>query len=204
MGAWLDRVPQCREELGPTWHLVYLGHLVERQGVGTLLQTTARLAQYGRPVHLDIIGQGPLRERLETMAYDLGIAERVTFHGFVHRHQDVERLLAAATVGCAPYVESDDSFTQYADPGKLKAYLGAGLPIVTTRVAPNADSLARDAGALVTSHSPETLAAAIEEIHANAALWAVRRRDAIGYAQQFDWPRILRTPLAAVGLLSRE
>ena len=108
------------------------------------------------------------------------------------------------TVGCAPYVESDDSFTQYADPGKLKAYLGAGLPIVTTRVAPNADSLARDAGALVTSHSPETLAAAIEEIHANAALWAVRRRDAIGYAQQFDWPRILRTPLAAVGLLSRE
>jgi len=202
MGAWLDRVPQCREQLGSRWHLVYMGHLVERQGVGTLLQAVAQLVQRGRPVHLDVIGRGPLRERLEALAHDLGIASSVTFHGLVPRHEDVERLLAAGTAGCAPYVESDDSFTQYADPGKLKAYLGAGLPIVTTRVAPNANALARDAGALVTSHSPDALAAAIEEIHADAGLWAARRRDAIAYAQQFDWPRILRAPLADVGLVS--
>lgn len=34
-------------------------------------------------IHLDILGQGGLRTELESLASDLGVADRVTFHGFV-------------------------------------------------------------------------------------------------------------------------
>jgi len=51
------------------------------------------------------------------------------------------QLLSSASIGLATYLESEESFTQFADPGKLKNYLAAGLPIVMTRVPYNADSL---------------------------------------------------------------
>lgn len=44
--------------------------------------------------------------------------------------------LARSKVGLAIYRPSPTSSKQYCDPGRIKAYLAAGLPVVTTRVAP--------------------------------------------------------------------
>jgi glycosyltransferase involved in cell wall biosynthesis len=114
MGAWLERVPVTPEDGYDARRVVFLGHLVARQGVSTLLGAIAALRERGVQVAADVVGRGPLEQALRAEAAEFGLDESVTFHGFVPRHEDVERILAAASVGLAPYEAG--SFTQYADP----------------------------------------------------------------------------------------
>lgn len=178
MGAWIDRVPTTTIESFRQGRVVFLGHLVERQGVATLLDALA-----GRPA--DVIGTGPLETTLRARA------KNVTFHGYVADHREVERLLSRAAVAVAPYRQSDDTFTRYADPGKLKAYLAAGLPIVLTDVPPNARELATKAGAQIVADDPAALADGISRALASPDEWRSRHEAALAYARGFDWNVLL-------------
>ena len=174
MGAWLDRVPTTSDASFERGHVVFLGHLVERQGVATLLDALG-----DRPG--DVIGTGPLEDELRARGGN------VTFHGYVADHREVERLLSGGAVAVAPYRQTEDSFTRYADPGKLKAYLAAGLPIVLTDVPPNARDLERDAGAEVVADDSAAIRAAVERLLASRSEWTGRREAALAYARRFDW-----------------
>ncbi len=197
MGAWLDRLSTTPEDGHAAQRVVFLGHLVERQGVSALL---AALASLDEGVVADVIGRGPMLEPLREEAARLGIAERVTFHGYVPRHEDVEALLAAASVGVAPY--EPGSFTSYADPGKLKSYLAAGLPIVTTTVPPNARALEQAGAAVIVEGSPAELAAAIARLLGAPEEWRAGRAAALRLARDYDWPVIFDDALARVGFHS--
>ena len=175
MGAWVGRVPTTQPEGFERRRVVFLGHLVARQGVQTFLDAVALLDD----VEADVIGTGPLEQELR----DRG-PSAVTFHGYVDDHREVERLLSKASVAVAPY---EQSFTQFADPGKLKAYLAAGLPIVLTDVPPNARELEREGGAEVVAGDARSLADAVVRAHASTEQWQGRRAAALAYAKRFDW-----------------
>jgi glycosyltransferase involved in cell wall biosynthesis len=185
MGAWLARVPKT--EAFASRRVVFLGHLVARQGVELLLEALALLED----VTADVIGGGPLERELRRRATELGLGDAVRFHGFVSDHRDVERLLAEAALAVAPYRPERDSFTRYADPGKLKAYLAAGLPIVLTDVPPNAQELAREAGAEIAAFEADAFANAISIGLADAEQWQERRDAALSYVSRFDWEALL-------------
>lgn len=184
MGAWLDRVPTTEPEGYANRRAVFLGHLVERQGVDVLLDALARCR-----VAADVIGTGPLEGELRDRAAALGV--EVAFHGYVADHREVERILSTAAVAVAPYRRSNDTFTRYADPGKLKAYAAAGLPIVMTDVPPNARELEAEAGADVVADEATALAAAIERALSSPESWRARRAAALAYARRFDWNVLL-------------
>jgi glycosyltransferase involved in cell wall biosynthesis len=179
MGAWVDRAPTTPADGFERRRAVFLGHLVPRQGVGTFLAALKLLDD----VEADVIGSGPLEQELRERA-----PGTVTFHGYVGDHREVERLLSEASVAVAPY---EQSFTQFADPGKLKAYLAAGLPIVLTDVPPNARELEREAGAEIVAAGARALADAIARAHASPEQWQARRVAALAYAQRFDWNTLL-------------
>jgi glycosyltransferase involved in cell wall biosynthesis len=180
MGAWTERVPTTTPDGSTARRVVFLGHLVPRQGVETLLRALAQC-----DVAADIIGTGPLEGALRALALELDVD--ATFHGYVADHRGVERLLSAASLAVAPYRRSDDTFTRYADPGKLKAYVAAGLPIVMTDVPPNARELAAEAGAEIIDDDASALAAGIERGLASPQRWLARRDAALAYARRFDW-----------------
>jgi glycosyltransferase involved in cell wall biosynthesis len=198
MGAWLDRVPTTPPLGHETRTVVFLGHLVPRQGVQLLVEAMALLPD----VKAEIIGRGPLEEELPREAARLGLGERVHFHGFVEDHREVERILAEASVAAAPYEPDPGSFSRFADPGKLKAYLAAGLPILLTDVPPNAQELAARGGAELVPFSAEGLAAAVERLLAAPEEWQRRREAALLLAHEFDWPAILHPALESVGFVS--
>ena len=175
MGAWVDRAPTTPTDGVERRRAVFLGHLVPRQGVSTFLAALDLLDD----IEADVIGGGPLEEELRRSA-----PSTVTFHGYIEDHRDVERLLSEGSVAIAPY---EESFTQFADPGKLKAYLAAGLPIVLTDVPPNARELEREAGAEIVAAGARALADAIARAHASPEQWQARRAAALAYAQRFDW-----------------
>jgi glycosyltransferase involved in cell wall biosynthesis len=193
MGAWLDRVPTVPEDAHAARRVVYLGHLVERQGVDVLLDAIERLPD----TSLDVVGTGPDEPLLRRRAAALG--GRARFHGFVEDHREVEQLLATASVAAAPY-RGGETMTAYADPGKLKAYLAAGLPIVLTDVPPNARELEREAGATVVEPDAAALAAAIAAVLDDAARWRERRVAALAYVRRFDWDQLLRDALPRLGV----
>ena len=200
MGAWLDRTPTAAADGHARRRVVFLGHLVPRQGVATLLDALAILDARGEKVVADVIGTGPDEPMLRARVHTLGLESTVRLHGFVADHREVERLLAASSIGIAPYEPSETTFTRHADPGKLKAYVAAGLPIILTDVPPNAHELARKAGAVLVRYEPLAIADAIAAGLASAERWGQRRADALRYARGFDWAVLLPDALAKLGL----
>lgn len=203
MGAWLDRVPTTTADGVERRQVVFLGHLVERQGVDVLLDALALLNNRDETLTAAVIGGGPLERELRQGAETLRLGNVVRFHGFVPDHRVVERLLADASVAVAPYRPDESSFTRYADPGKLKAYAAAGLPIVVTDVPPNAGGLEREAGAEVVPYDAAAIAEAISRALASPERWRERRSLALAYARRFDWEALLDGLLMKLALEPR-
>lgn len=200
IGTWLDRVPTVPEDGCGRRRVVFIGHLVERMGGRTVVEALGLLARRGVAVTGDIAGRGPEEDALRARAAELGLGDRLTFHGFISGHERLEALLATASVALAPYSTTVESFTRYADPSKLKSYLGAGLPILLTDVPPNAAELAAHGGAEVVADTPEAFADAIERLLADEDQWRRRRAAALDYVKRFDWDVVLCEAFAPLGI----
>ncbi|RIE00639.1 glycosyltransferase family 4 protein [Cohnella faecalis] len=97
MGAFLDHperiqvIPNGYDEkrFKPISHdnevaqLVTVCRLVPAKGLDILLQGCAELRKRNRPFVLHMIGDGPIREELETMAQKLGIYDDTIFYGYM-------------------------------------------------------------------------------------------------------------------------
>jgi glycosyltransferase involved in cell wall biosynthesis len=182
--------------------VLFLGHLVHRQGVAMLLEAFDVLARRGVDFNAEIAGGGPLLETLQERARGLGLADRVTFTGFIDGHRQLEEFVASGSVAVAPYDKAEESFTRFADPSKVRAYMAAGLPVVMTDVPPNADELAAEGGAELADYTAESLADGIERALASPDDWRRRHEAALGYARRFGWEEILGRVMARVGFNS--
>jgi len=85
--------------------LVVLGRLVPHKRVDLVLHTVHALAAERPGLRLDVCGQGPDRPRLEALAHDLGLADRVCFHGFLPEADKRALLRRAVLHVCASDVE---------------------------------------------------------------------------------------------------
>jgi glycosyltransferase involved in cell wall biosynthesis len=76
-------------------HFCFFGRLVPQKGIEWLLHA---VAQVKTPMHLDIGGEGPQEVELRALVARLGIAERVTFHGWVNEAKVTDLMHAARAV----------------------------------------------------------------------------------------------------------
>jgi glycosyltransferase involved in cell wall biosynthesis len=109
--------------------------LSPRMGHGMLLRAFARVADAQANAELFVAGDGPLRAELEREAADLGIADRVTFLGYV---PDEELPRAYATADC--FVLPTRKLEGFGL-ATLEA-LASGTPVVTTPVGGTTEVLA--------------------------------------------------------------
>jgi glycosyltransferase involved in cell wall biosynthesis len=199
IGAWLDRLPTAPEDGWRARRVIFLGHLVPRQGVARMVDALELLAKRGVEFEVEIAGRGPEETALKARVSRAGLDSRVRFVGFLSDHQDVEAFVASSSVAVAPYDTEVESFTRYADPSKLRSYTAAGVPVVLTDVPPNAHELAEKAGAEVVPYTAEGLADGIERALGPAEEWQRRRSAALEYSKGFDWSVIVPEALAKVG-----
>jgi teichuronic acid biosynthesis glycosyltransferase TuaC len=78
-----------------------VGYLIQRKGLRDLIAAVGRLRRGGRPVHLAIVGDGPLRDALVQQATADGVADLVHFLGRVE-HARVLALMARADLFALP------------------------------------------------------------------------------------------------------
>jgi glycosyltransferase involved in cell wall biosynthesis len=76
---------QSIDPVRTSFDVLTVGRLVEAKRVETLLRAVGLL----NGVRLGVVGDGPERDRLESLATDLGITDRVTFLGFLDEYDDV-------------------------------------------------------------------------------------------------------------------
>jgi glycosyltransferase involved in cell wall biosynthesis len=177
-----------------------MGHIVERQGVAHVIRAMSILIKSDPEITLDIVGGGPDETEMKQLAIELELIDHISFRGFVDDHKDVERFLSEASIGVAPYTKISSNFTLTSDPGKVKAYLGASLPIVLTDVPPIAKQLESRGVALLVDDTPESIAAAIERYLKSEKLWDSARRSSAEMAKDYDWDSILATKLRNMDL----
>jgi len=115
--------------------LGFTGFVRDWHGVDRVIRWMATAAAPGN-VHLVIVGDGPVRQDLESLARQLGLSERVTFTGVIHRDQ-VPDWVAAFDIALQPAV------VPYASPLKLMEYLVLGKAIIAPRT-PNLLEVLRD------------------------------------------------------------
>jgi glycosyltransferase involved in cell wall biosynthesis len=199
MGAWLERVPVAPDDAWRKRRILFLGHLVPRQGVGMLIDALGILARRKVDFTAEIAGHGPLLDELKQQASRLGLDEQLAFVGFIGDHQRLEEFVASGSIAVAPYDIAEDSFTRFADSSKVRAYMAGGLPVVMTDVPPNADELAAEGGAELVPYTPEGLANGIDLVLSSPEEWKRRRDAALAYAKRFDWKEIVGRAMTAVG-----
>jgi len=185
-GSWTERIQRYSWEKCKQHQLVFMGILLEKQGVQLVLQAIPDIVKKLPDFHFVIIGGGPYRDELETLVKKLKIEKYCTFTGKIPDHQDLEKVIAQSGVAVAPYIAKLDTWTYYADPGKVKTYLACGVPVVLTDLPWNAKAIQEaNAGVIVEEDSSEIATAVITLMKANnGQSW---RENASEYAKNYSY-----------------
>lgn len=176
---WVPSPPRPRPMHRPA-RLVHVGSLTPVKGHATLLRAVAVLARQGRSLHLDLVGLDVSGGEVPRLAQDLGIADRVTFHGVLPQARVV------------PVVSGADlmvvSSRHEAGPVAFLEAAAVGVPSVGTAVGHLRD-LSPQGSITVDIGDAEALAREIECLLSDDA----RRLAIAGHAQRFalaedaDW-----------------
>ncbi|MEW6270788.1 MAG: glycosyltransferase, partial [Thermodesulfobacteriota bacterium] len=199
----LFRTDGPREERPPGLRrIVAIGRLVERKGVGDVIEALAELPDVelvvaGGPPAAELAGD-PEAGRLAALARKLRVASRVDLRGGIAR-ADVPPLLRSADLAvCVPWYEPFGIVP-------LEA-MACGVPVVASAVGGLLDSVVDgDTGIHVPARSPRALAAALLEL-----LRDEDRRRRLGEAgaararRLYGWDRVGAATLATYrGILAR-
>lgn len=109
--------------------LLFVGRLVRRKGVDRLLRALASLTDMSW--RLEIVGFGPEREPLETLAGELGLGDRVAFLGRVS-HAELGAAYRRASVFVLPATLDEREDTEGLGVVLLEA-MSYGVPVLATR-----------------------------------------------------------------------
>ncbi|MDT7738518.1 MAG: alpha,6-mannosyltransferase [Mycobacterium sp.] len=162
--------------------LVHCGRLSVEKRADRSIDAVAALCDAGIEARLVVVGDGPLRARLQRQAARLPI----DFTGFVSDRHTVAELLASADVALAP--GPHETFGLAA----LES-LACGTPAVVSRTSALGEIITADSGALA-DNNPASIAEAVAAIVSRPE--EHRRAGARRRAEMFTWQR------AAVGMLT--
>lgn len=169
--------------------IVYMGGLLKSKGAELFIPIAEGLARRGVNFEFVIVGGGPYRAELEAEAVRRGLGKKIRVLGYVDDFNEVMDLLKNCGVALAPYYPEDrNNFSYYADAGKLKSYLGCGLPIVVTDVPPFAKVLAKKGAGLIAKYDASDFAEKIARIIRRQSAF---RKKAAALGREFDWDRVL-------------
>lgn len=110
---------------GARYVAIYLGIMGTQDGVDILLRAIRALDR--EDVHLLLVGDGPELRALQQLARDLGIADRVTFTGFL-RGDRLVAALSSADIGVCP--DPCNGFNDLLTMNKVLEYMAMELPCV--------------------------------------------------------------------------
>ncbi len=190
LGNRYSEIPKLPfEKIDPNL-IVFLGSLTHEQGLSTMLEAMPKLRQEMPVVKLRIIGDGPESSSLKRLAVERSISDSVEFTGFIEDDLRATELVAEGAVGIAPYAQTADTYKRFADPGKVKIYLAAGLPGVISRVPRVAKLIEESEAGIAVEPDAANLANALSGLLSSPERLRKFRSNAAALGRRFDWDAI--------------
>ncbi len=183
---------QAREQLGlhggPI--LLCVGNLLTHKGQALLIEAMPLLLARHPQATLQLIGEGPDRQRLEHLAAQLGVAQQVRFVGTVPNTELLNWYSAADVSLLASEREGWANV--------LLESMACGTPVIATDVGGSAEVIGGScAGRLLLQRSPAALAESIAALLADMPT----REQVRAYAEGFGWQQTSDAQLALFGRL---
>ena len=152
---------------GDALHAVTVARMTPRKGVDRAIRAVAAAQSHGLPIILHIVGDGPMRQDLESLAQELGMGETVIFHGEMGNPY--------------PYIKQADLFllTSYheAAPMVIEEARCLGVPVLSTEIISTKEMVTEAEAGWVCDNDQQALNEALCRVAADReALTAVRDR----------------------------
>ncbi len=143
--------PSKKKPSFPPFHWAAVGDLKPIKQVDLLIKAFRLVSEKKKEdFHLHIIGYGPEQKSLEWLTRELGLENKVTFHGYLSPSAIPEALRKVHALVLSSRLETFGIV--------LAEALACGLPVVATDCQGPRDIVGTTEGVLVTEQSPEKLA----------------------------------------------
>jgi glycosyltransferase involved in cell wall biosynthesis len=164
--------------------------LVPYKRVDVVIRALAILSSDIDDITLRIVGQGPDRRRLESLAQDLGVADRVQFEGFVGAHDEVLGMVAEAR--CLVSASEIEGFGIVVVEAQ-----SVGVPVVLSDI-PAFKELVPDGrgGRLFSAGNAGALAAAVRPFLVDDERWTAASREAVELSARYRWSAVAEATAA--------
>ena len=143
--------------------ILCVGRLVEKKGHRYIISACEALKRRGVALRCAIVGDGPLRERLERRVRARGLARQIQFTGRLPEREVAELLAKAAALVCPSVVAGDGD--RDGIPNVVLEAMACGVPVVASRVSGIPEIVEHGVTGLLTEpRDAEELAARIEDV----------------------------------------
>jgi len=188
-GVWVDRIRRFSYEECEKNTLVFMGHLLPKQGVQLVIGAIPEIVKKIPNFRFKIIGGGSYRAELERLAREIGVAGYCDFLGGIESDEVVEKEIAKSCAAIAPYIKELDTWTYYADPGKVKKYLACGVPLLLTDIPWNSHEIEKNKCGVIIEEDTNDMVEKITEIMSPEKN-QLYRGNALKYARGFNYSNI--------------
>ena len=166
---------------GPV-RILTIARLVEIKGVEFVIRAVAKLRSSHANIRYDIVGDGPIRAKLQSLICELGLQSIVTLHGSkageeVKRLMDQAHLFVLASVNVEGDAEGQGLVLQEAQ--------ACGLPVVCTEHGAFPEGILPErSGFLVPERNPDALAGRLSWLIENSSRWPEIGREGRQYTSE--------------------
>jgi glycosyltransferase involved in cell wall biosynthesis len=158
-GLDIQKYPPASQQHKPPM-LLSVGRLVEKKGLEYLIKACRQLKDEGREFVCHIVGPGHERQKLETLAAELGLQDTVKFLGALP-HDQVVHEYDQATIFALPCIQGNDGSLD-GIPNVIPEAMAMQLPVVSTPVSAIPELVENQVnGLLVPPRDEKALAAAL-------------------------------------------
>jgi len=191
IGIWYGRIHQNMSRRVNNNEIIYLGTLLEKQGLDLCIDAVDELRKSISKIRLTIIGSGPFGDALKDKVRLLGLERHVYFEGYMPSHADVEKRVSEAALALAMYNKEKDTFSYYADPGKVKVYLACGVPVLITDIPFIAREVERERCGFVIEYDKDRMVQIVRKFFEHPNMVRTYKANAMSFSKKFDWPLVI-------------
>jgi len=146
--------PDSNASKGPTKKILLVALLNPIKGVSYLFQSLSQIKEKRNDFVLDIVGDGPYRAEYEKQARDLGIADKVKFHGLKSK-EEVAEFMRKCDFFVLPSLWENL-------PCVLIEALSCGKPVIASKVGGIPEIITKEVGKLAPPGNSKALGEAID------------------------------------------
>lgn len=161
-----------------------VSRLVGYKRVEDLVRAVALLKKDHEDISAAVIGQGPEKERLESLAAECGVSANISFLGHLPTHRDVLGVMASSRIYCHPSIVEGFGIV-------VVEAAALGVPIVVSDIPVLAEVTENGKGGMIfKAEDPRDLAGKIGQLLYGDELYAEKSAEAKKLAVKYSWQAI--------------